>query len=291
MSKNLRSWYAFATDRLGIDVEMSDLIFVSGHFKTPVWAEAAFSSKTTNSELLLCAGLNNPLGSGGGGLSASFVLSNCDSPVVFHHRGPIDSDGSQSTHEDWDLSNSERTTADQCIFINYYKMKFRVAPFRPRIMKGAAGPHDLPPRDGDIPSNRSVEDVDTDTVDVSIGADNVLLHGDGLVYDEGIFDPVDGLLNYILTHSQTEAAFASDEHACLYTSQIADGSLATGIPLTISDGVGQPVLKKSSHRSARAGFELYDAASPIASSQAHARDSVREGSSAEQYVAGNGVAL
>ena len=40
-----------------------------------------------------------------------------------------------------------------------------------------------------------------------------------------------------------------------------------------------PVLKKSSHRDARAGFELYDAASPIASSQAHARDSVREGSS------------
>ncbi|KAI0661837.1 hypothetical protein C8Q70DRAFT_1043733 [Cubamyces menziesii] len=155
MSKNLRSWYAFATDRLGIDVEMSDLIFVSGHFKTPVWAEAAFSSKTTNSELLLCAGLNNPLGSNGGGLSASFVLSNCDSPVVFHHRGPIDSDGSQTTHEDWDLSNSERTTADQCIFINYYKMKFRVAPFRPRIMKGASGPHDLPPRDDDIPSNRS----------------------------------------------------------------------------------------------------------------------------------------
>ncbi|KAI0324752.1 hypothetical protein GY45DRAFT_1375309 [Cubamyces sp. BRFM 1775] len=204
MSKHLKGWYAFATDRLGIDIEMSDLIFVSGHFKTPLWAEAAFSSKTTNSELLLRAGLNNLPGCSGGSLSASLVLSNCESPVVFHHRGPIGSDGSQSTNEDWDLSISERATADQCIFINYYKMKFRVAPFRPKVLRGAAGPHDLPPPDDTTSSSCLIErdsgDTDnTDGGDLSIGGDDPLMHNANcLAYEEGMVDPVDAVLDYVL---------------------------------------------------------------------------------------------
>ncbi|KAI0760967.1 hypothetical protein BD413DRAFT_486835, partial [Trametes elegans] len=51
LRRHLANWRAFATDTLGIDLQESDLIFVSGTDKTLMWAEAAFSSKTSHGEL------------------------------------------------------------------------------------------------------------------------------------------------------------------------------------------------------------------------------------------------
>lgn len=140
MRQNLEHWHLFATDRLGIDLQDSDLIFVYGYTKTTVWAEAAFSSSSTDGELVISAG-TPALGASG---SFSVELSKCQLPITFHRWGPHER---ASVVRELDaLATTPSTSAiddtfDQCIFLNYFKMKSR---FRRRIIRAAAGPHELP---------------------------------------------------------------------------------------------------------------------------------------------------
>lgn len=139
MRQNLEHWYLFATDRLGIDLQDSDLIFVYGFTKTTVWAEAAFSSSSADGELSISAGAPS-LGASG---AFSVELSKCQLPITFHRWGPR---GRATAERELDaLSTAPNTSIedafDQCIFLNYFKMKSR---FRRRIIRAAAGPHDLP---------------------------------------------------------------------------------------------------------------------------------------------------
>lgn len=139
MRQNLEHWYLFATDKLGIDLQDSDLIFVYGFTKTTVWAEAAFSSSSADGELSISAGVPS-LGALG---AFSVELSKCELPVTFHRWGPRGRAAAE--HEPDPLAAAPNTSVedafDQCIFLNYFKMKSR---FRRRIIRAAAGPHDLP---------------------------------------------------------------------------------------------------------------------------------------------------
>lgn len=140
MLQNLEHWYLFATDRLGIDLRESDLIFVYGHIKTTVWAEAAFTSSSTNGELRISAGMPT-LGASG---IFSVELSNRQIPTIFHRWGPperITAEREMAALVTLPSTNVE-DTFDQCIFLNYFKMKRR---FRMRmVIRAAAGPHELP---------------------------------------------------------------------------------------------------------------------------------------------------
>ncbi|KAI0329923.1 hypothetical protein GY45DRAFT_1346230 [Cubamyces sp. BRFM 1775] len=126
MHAHLSRWYTFATEELGIDVDESEIIFVSGYVKTTVWGEIAFHSRTTDGELVLSGGFVGPPTVGGSG-SLAVSLSRCEKPVVFYRTGSY----------------------SQCLFLNYHVMKTRL--FRSKVMRAAAGPHQLPPSEDPDP--------------------------------------------------------------------------------------------------------------------------------------------
>ncbi|KAI0762346.1 hypothetical protein C8Q74DRAFT_1206767 [Fomes fomentarius] len=133
LKRNLQSWYVFATDRLGIDLEDKDIIFVYGFTKTTVWAEAAFRSGGSDVGLVLSGGALVPSVSG----DIEISRMRASKPSVISRSGPL------ARVAEWDNVSSTDETFDQCIFLNFYKMKKRrVLP--DFIIRAAAGDHDLP---------------------------------------------------------------------------------------------------------------------------------------------------
>ena len=136
MQRHLPSWYQFATERLGIDIEEKDLIFVSGLTKTTVWAEAAFRAGSNDCDLVLSGGALSPSSLVSGRLQVS--RSRTSDPLVIYRSGP------QDRLPYWDSPPARDEKADQCIFLNFYKMKRRIIR-RPIVVQAAAGPDELPP--------------------------------------------------------------------------------------------------------------------------------------------------
>ena len=135
--ENLARWCAFANDNLGIGLEEKDIIFVSGYTKTPVWAEAAFSHSSSSGELVISGGV--PTASGDFRVS----MSRAGGASVFSRTGPLDRASM------WE-KDSDRSVEvyDQCIFLNYYKMKSRPL-WRSTVMRAASGDHEFPYHDDD----------------------------------------------------------------------------------------------------------------------------------------------
>ena len=139
MSEHLPSWLDFANERLGIGLEDKDIIFVSGFTKTTVWAEAAFNNTNNTSEIIVAGGCFVPSVSGDFRVSISRGL---DASVISRVGPP----GRIAPRED---DADEDYKYDQCIFLNYFKMKKRGLLRRPTVMRAAAGPHELPDNDDD----------------------------------------------------------------------------------------------------------------------------------------------
>lgn len=138
MRKNLWNWHAFATDSLGVDLQESDIIFISGLVNTAAWEEVAFSSKSSDAELFLSGGLLLPLGSTVSG-SLSATLLKCVHPSIFHRWGPpARAVAVTSEPEDGSVAHPK---PDQSIFVSYFKTKSRLFP---RVLRAAAGAHELP---------------------------------------------------------------------------------------------------------------------------------------------------
>ena len=139
MQKHLSRWCDFANETLGIGLQEKDIVFVSGFTKTTVWAEAAFSNSSADGELVISGGCFVPSASGEFRVS----LSHSTAPTVFAREGPLDRL----------LDSKEDSEAlemyDQCIFLNYYKMKSRRPWRRGGVMRAAAGPHSLSSDSGD----------------------------------------------------------------------------------------------------------------------------------------------
>lgn len=133
MRTHLASWCDFANGHLGIGLEDKDIIFVSGFVKTSVWATAAFHNSSASGELVIAAGCFGPSASGEFRVS----LSRGSNASVFSRAGPLD------RLTKWNKSGELDEECDQCIFLNYYKMKNRKWR-RPAVMRAAAGPHQLP---------------------------------------------------------------------------------------------------------------------------------------------------
>ncbi|RPD59331.1 hypothetical protein L226DRAFT_472836 [Lentinus tigrinus ALCF2SS1-7] len=131
MQTHLPSWYEFAAERLGIDIEEKDLMFISGFTKTTVWGEAAFKAGAGNSELVLSAGAASPTPLMSGEIE--LARSHASDPLVIYRSGPPDRVP--------ELERARDEKFDQCIFLNFYKMKRRI--WR-QVIRAAAGPHELP---------------------------------------------------------------------------------------------------------------------------------------------------
>nr|VWP00121.1 S1-like domain-containing protein [Ganoderma boninense] len=139
MTTHLAGWRDFANDRLGIELEAKDIILVSGFLKTTVWGTAAFSNISDSAELVVAGGCFVPSASGAFRVSMSRGVE----ASVISRAGP------QDRISTWNDSPSQDFKYDQCIFLSYYKMKYRRMIPLPRIMRAAAGPHTLPHDDDD----------------------------------------------------------------------------------------------------------------------------------------------
>ena len=130
MREHIASWSQFANNRLGLGLEADKIIFVSGFVKASEWALAAFQSSREGCELTLDG---SPLAQAD---SAQWHASmNGPNTAVYVRVGPRERINS-------DTYDAPR---DQCVFINYFKMKRR-SEFAPvEYMRAAAGPRDLPP--------------------------------------------------------------------------------------------------------------------------------------------------
>lgn len=132
---HLSSWCEFANGALGVGLEEKDIIFVSGFSKTSVWAETAFTNSVSNGELVISGGCFVPSISG----EFSVSMLRCTDASVFARTGPYE------RVVDWteDAGSSIDLQYDQSIFLNFYKMKSRRW-WRSTVLRGAAGPHQLP---------------------------------------------------------------------------------------------------------------------------------------------------
>ena len=149
IAAHIEHWYNFARDRLGIELQEHEILFVSGFTKTAVWAAATFQSGSTQGELLISGGCFAPAGAGG---EFHVSMSHAMDASVASRIGPSDRMKSEYSAVDDAVGSSQ---SDQCIFLNYYKAKRRKA-WRPlKVIRAAAGPHDLPRSPGSSGSGSS----------------------------------------------------------------------------------------------------------------------------------------
>ena len=102
-------------------------------------------------------------GSGQFGIS----MSACKHPEVFHRYGPLDRIGLTGDLEPRHGSDvvQQINKNDQCIFLNFYKMKRRI--WR-QIVRAAAGPHELPPGPNDEDSSPVLTSNSSDGIAVCL---------------------------------------------------------------------------------------------------------------------------
>ncbi|OBZ74764.1 hypothetical protein A0H81_05695 [Grifola frondosa] len=194
MRLNHASWCNF-TNSLGLSRPDEDIIFISGHVKTAEWTVAAYTNRSREGELSFIGDFG-PSASA----SASLSMSHSVSMSVQYRSGPpqvtaVSSRlrlppvaGSSEDYATPSPSSLGGSVYDQCIFMNYYKMKRRALVLR-TVLQAAANTY---------------SDVEVDSIEE--------------VPDIGRpYDPVQYLLDYILDNSDAEIAIACDRdfmHIC-----------------------------------------------------------------------------
>ncbi|KAI0750127.1 hypothetical protein C8Q80DRAFT_1269887 [Daedaleopsis nitida] len=223
---HLSSWCDFANQIRGIGLQEKDIIFISGHTKTSVWAEAAFHHSNSNGELVIGGSCFVPSVSGEFRVS----MSRCTDATVFSRYGPRELVSSWS---DDPTALPCMPKCQQSIFVNYYKMKTRRWPLRHTVIRAAAGPHELPDDDED-------DDPSTGTPE---SWRPVVSSDDEIEAFDEMYDPVEHLLDHILEHSNAQVACAADDDlACLFKGQAfpedLESALETLAPRVIVDEHG-----------------------------------------------------
>ncbi|KAI0743146.1 hypothetical protein C8Q80DRAFT_958613 [Daedaleopsis nitida] len=196
MSQSRKAWYAFTQSLPYLrHLAEEDLMLISGTAKTWRWASMAYERER------------------GDYMLRQLVLRGSSSldreSVGFHAAGEYFNDMSMNCGSSVKVELPDGTLGDgprnQCNFIHYYKFK-RSCKW-PRVIKAAAGPHQLPRRgpDGDsaAPAVAAIHE--------SSGS------GDGAVDSgsrekrpiEKAYDPVTPVLDYIIEHSAAKTAVAS----------------------------------------------------------------------------------
>lgn len=143
MLKNYRTWLTFARDVLDLDVELRDIVLVTGCDMTANWATATFTDRTINAVVSFQAG------QAAVGAETSLWGSWQTSVGVPHRCGP------QPMHPP---SPGEITPLplvpafNQCIFIRTYRVHERPM-FLPNTIIANAGPHKLDKNYPDAPGS------------------------------------------------------------------------------------------------------------------------------------------
>lgn len=123
IKSNIDSWLRYATNDLGLELQLEDLLFVKGWAKTTHWAVAAFKDQGRSAKLRV-SGSFGPIAMAGLGFEVS--SSNCS---AYHHVGPAgrlhDGGGSNPGEDRGSRTSSGAHSPDQCIFLHYFKMKRR----------------------------------------------------------------------------------------------------------------------------------------------------------------------
>ncbi|KAH9837873.1 WD40-repeat-containing domain protein [Rhodofomes roseus] len=225
MKENIETWHHWASEEVGLEVAIEDILFVRGWIKTSRWAVVAFFGNSRHARLSFTGDLGLPV-------SAAFhvdiqreTAATClprigpdnrprfnpgrpsgpaqpapelaspvqsQSPKGKRKKGKNRADDTDPRHSkemDWgsQVVAAQEYPSDQCIFLHYFKLKKRL--LLPSKIEAAAEPQD--------PS------VDRDTDD-----------GMGLIEEVPPkvtpYDPVIFVLDYILENSHADVAIASD---------------------------------------------------------------------------------
>lgn len=185
MLQNHQSWYAFATDpqTLGIRCEKESIVLVRGTVKTSAWTVGAFLGKFDRTQSV---SLGAQLGTIGGG-----ALKLSSERARYHkceqRNGPLRSSSqyaAQLPHSEScasqpsnplgiplppgnspssSVTNVSHFPKDQCVFLSFYKIKYRV--FLPKKITANADPSSMDPSpdhgDGEaVPSMHVGTDAD-----------------------------------------------------------------------------------------------------------------------------------
>jgi hypothetical protein len=140
MRDNHDGWAEFVTKRLGIKCRPEDIVLVRGTIKTSCWTVGAFLGCKTRNHGVTLDGKLGPLvdvgftyhGSQSSTTAPVTLRSGPKSRIVSSRTTPIRLLG--STLDAFDDHRSP--VKDQCIFVNYYKMKKRL--LLPRRLEAAA---------------------------------------------------------------------------------------------------------------------------------------------------------
>ncbi|TFY65309.1 hypothetical protein EVJ58_g2038 [Rhodofomes roseus] len=191
MKKNIDSWVHYATETLGMEKKLDEILFVKGWVKTTHWAVAAFVDRAKNAKVSVSGGIGAMAEVGVG------LLVESSSSSVDHHTGPGTrmvqvpqispkrNNKKSKNREQPEIVPKAELKANQCVFLHYFKMKRRLV-LPPKIEAAAE------PQDGSTFS----DDDDYEFEEAPMKRKS--------------YDPVDYVLDYILENSDATEAIASD---------------------------------------------------------------------------------
>ncbi|CAL1702007.1 unnamed protein product [Somion occarium] len=193
------SWFELAT-REGIHIrKKEDIILVRGWVKTAEWAVASFSQKGRAHEASLSAQFA-PVA--GGGLGYSYIHATQDS--VQYRIGP---DQEHRLALPYIPGSTPSKRRDQCVFLSYYKVKYRY--ILPRKILAEAEPGSSSDPDEDDPG-ASFADIETVPTPQEVFFRFALRESLLTYHDIPQFhDILDDVLNYILKRSDADMAITS----------------------------------------------------------------------------------
>ncbi|KAI0707099.1 hypothetical protein C8Q76DRAFT_817206 [Earliella scabrosa] len=198
ISDNLANWYTFANDTLGIGLRDEEIVFVSGFTKTAVWAAASFSHDSVDKAVKLSGSCSLP-GAASGSVQLAVQMSDSHGVAIDTRVGPPE------LASQWEqLSPEQLTGADQCIFLEYYRMRRRLV-FLKTIV-AAAGPHELPPPDPPVTANPAMSSFEELIVSEQACVDHDC---PDVGHAQEPYDLLDCLLDYMLEHTGADIAIAS----------------------------------------------------------------------------------
>lgn len=177
MVRHHGSWYEYARNKRGLSIKYEDIILVRGFIKTSTWTIAAFLGSTSRSHEVTINGRLGPFASVDVGYSSCEESCSSISP----RSGPPHRMKAEEIPVSW--SSNPRSSAicepyharspdgsesiqDQCIFLNYYKMKRRR--LLPDQLTASAGEYGAQPRGGDSDSTFATPVVAADASDSEV---------------------------------------------------------------------------------------------------------------------------
>lgn len=176
MRKNHESWYAFAKDpeTYGLHTEPEEIILVRGTVKTSAWALAAYTDAgnqahdiTFNAKAGTLAGAGFKWSSshsssaqleqrvGPGDVSRTKPLSRSAGKAVARYKEELPEIEFERS-KGWDSSIDAESPSNQCVFIGYYKIKYRF--WGVKKISAAGGYDELPPGEDPLQSPSVVAD-------------------------------------------------------------------------------------------------------------------------------------